>query len=338
MLFIALPLLASSAFGQIAVDGSADKGYGAALAVQNTQTQFGDSNLGLIGFANGSEIDGCFAKIDGGKLYLMFTGNLETNWNKLDIFIDATPGGQNRVLGNNASVDFNALNRMGDDLTGNGLTFDAAFAADFWVSFTGGDVGAGVYNCYMNFATMPTKGAGAGSYAGPGGAGAKGAIVTKAGFSAAINNSNILGVIGGTDVGDGAGVSTGVEIAIPLAQIPGYIDGDIKICAFVNGGGHNYLSNQVMGGLGGGANLGEPRAVNFDFIPGNQFVTVANGGGGGNPCPADLNGDTFVDAADLASLLNAWDSNGAAGGDLNGDGIVDAADLAMLLNAWGACV
>ena len=54
-------------------------------------------------------------------------------------------------------------------------------------------------------------------------------------------------------------------------------------------------------------------------------------------CPADLNGDTFVDAADLASLLNAWDSNGSAGSDLNGDGIVDAADLAILLNVWGAC-
>ena len=76
--------------------------------------------------------------------------------------------------------------------------------------------------------------------------------------------------------------------------------------------------------------------MNFDFIPGDQFITIANGGGG-TPCPADLNGDTFVDAADLASLLNAWDSNGSAGSDLNGDGIVDAADLAILLNVWGAC-
>ena len=336
LMFIALPLLASSAFGATVVDGSAEKSYGAPLAVQNTQTQFGDSNLGAIGLANGSEIDSVRAKIEGGVLFLMFAGNLESNFNKLDIFIDAIPGGQNRVLGTNVDVDFNAINRMGDNGTGNGLTFDAAFAADFFFSFTGGVGGSAAYESYINFATMPTKGAGVGGYAGPGGSGLAGAIVTKIGFGGAINNSNILGVIGGTDVGDGAGVSTGVEIAIPLSQIPGYVSGDIKVCAFVNGGGHDYLSNQVLAGLGGGANLGEPRAVNFDFIPGDQFITIANGGGG-TPCPADLNGDTFVDAADLASLLNAWDSNGSAGSDLNGDGIVDAADLAILLNVWGAC-
>lgn len=53
-----------------------------------------------------------------------------------------------------------------------------------------------------------------------------------------------------------------------------------------------------------------------------------------NDCPADLNGDNIVNAADLAGLLGAW---GTAGGDLNGDGITNAADLAGLLGAWGAC-
>jgi hypothetical protein len=53
-------------------------------------------------------------------------------------------------------------------------------------------------------------------------------------------------------------------------------------------------------------------------------------------CPADLNGDGEVGAADLAALLSAW--GGAAGsGDLDGDGSVGAADLAALLSAWGAC-
>lgn len=336
-MLLALPVFASSVLGQaVIVDGSADKAYGAPIAVQNTQTSFGDSNIGLLDWANGSEIDSVRATISNGVLYLLYAGNLESNWNKLDIFIDCVDGGQNRIHGGNVDVDFNAINRMGDDGTGNGLTFDASFAADFFFSFTGGNPGTGAYACYINFATMPAKGAGVGGFAGPGLAGEAGAIQSKLGFGAGVNNSNILGVIGGADVGDGAGVSTGVEIAIPLAQIPGYVSGDIKVCAFVNGGGHDYISNQVLGGLGGGANLGEPRAVNFDFIPGDQFITIANGGGG-TSCPADLNGDTFVDAADLASLLNAWDSNGGAGGDLNGDGIVDAADLAMLLNAWGAC-
>lgn len=53
------------------------------------------------------------------------------------------------------------------------------------------------------------------------------------------------------------------------------------------------------------------------------------------PCPADLNGNGSVDAADLAVLLNAWGGSGV--GDLDGNSIVNAADLASLLNAWGPC-
>ena len=52
------------------------------------------------------------------------------------------------------------------------------------------------------------------------------------------------------------------------------------------------------------------------------------------PCPADLNGDGNVNAADLSELLGAW---GTAGGDVDGSGSTDAADLAVLLGAWGAC-
>jgi choice-of-anchor B domain-containing protein len=49
--------------------------------------------------------------------------------------------------------------------------------------------------------------------------------------------------------------------------------------------------------------------------------------------PADLNGDGFVDGADLGLLLGEWGGPGA--GDLNGDGTVDGADLGVLLGAWG---
>ncbi|MFM7051890.1 MAG: dockerin type I repeat-containing protein [Planctomycetota bacterium] len=52
------------------------------------------------------------------------------------------------------------------------------------------------------------------------------------------------------------------------------------------------------------------------------------------PCPADINGDGFVNASDLSTLLGAW---GFAGGDLNGDGTTNAQDLSILLGAWGAC-
>ncbi|MSR41110.1 MAG: hypothetical protein EXS10_04325 [Phycisphaerales bacterium] len=64
----------------------------------------------------------------------------------------------------------------------------------------------------------------------------------------------------------------------------------------------------------------------------------ADGDGQGDNCPApcvgDFNADGVVDAADLATLLNAW---GTAGGDLNADATTDAADIAVLLNGWGSC-
>jgi hypothetical protein len=69
-------------------------------------------------------------------------------------------------------------------------------------------------------------------------------------------------------------VTTGVELAIPFSAIG--ISGAtvIKISAFINGSGHDYLSNQVLGGVGGLGNLGEPRNVNFANIAGDQFFTV----------------------------------------------------------------
>ncbi|MCH2161671.1 MAG: right-handed parallel beta-helix repeat-containing protein [Phycisphaerales bacterium] len=52
-------------------------------------------------------------------------------------------------------------------------------------------------------------------------------------------------------------------------------------------------------------------------------------------CPADLNGDGVVNAADLGMLLAEWGGDGSA--DLNDDGIINAADLGLLLSAWGIC-
>lgn len=52
-------------------------------------------------------------------------------------------------------------------------------------------------------------------------------------------------------------------------------------------------------------------------------------------CPADLDDDGQVGAADLAVLLGGWGGSGAA--DLDASGTIDAGDLALLLGAWGAC-
>jgi hypothetical protein len=331
-----LSLAAAANAQSIILDGAADAAYGKPIIVQNTQTGFGNASQGTIDYAQGSEIDAAYAKVDSGFLFLLIAGNLESNFNKLEIFIDAVPGGQNKLRGNNLDVDFNGLNRMGDDGTGNGLTFDKTFRADLWVGVT---CGGSPFAVYMNRATLPTKGAGTGGYLGNGGAGLAGAVndfvsqnPSGAGFGFGLDNSNVAGVAGGTNIGTGAGVTTGVEVKIPLSAIPGYTSGDLRVCTFINGSGHDYLSNQVLGPLGGGGNLAEPRAVNFGNIPGDQFFTVT--AVVPPACLGDLDHNGAVDAADLAALLAGW---GGASTDLDANGTTDAADLAIMLASWGTC-
>ena len=339
-------------FAQPAIDGTLDVAYGAPNAVQNTQTGFGNSDLGMPDFANGSEIDAGYAVIDSGYLYIMLPGNLESEFNKIDIFIDARDGGQNILRADNPDVDYDGLNRMGDDGSGNGLTFDAGFDADMWVSMTcGGDV----FATHASYAELRTDGAGFGMYIGAGTSGADGAIYGKTGFILALDNSNTAGVSYGEGVGCGLGVTTGIELAIPLYLLDWDSEGlDIssaKICAFINNSGHDYMSNQVIGGLSGSPNLADPRNVNFELITGDQFFVT---GGSASPCPPPSGACCFdVDCSDLiesdclalggeyigdGSFCNSDPSPCEAEpcqGDTDGDGDVDVEDLLNVIANWG---
>lgn len=276
MLACAAAWITASASAQT-IDGTRDAIYGSPIVVQDTPTGFGDSNLGQVDYANGSELDAAYVYVDmtGQTLYLFLAGNLESNFNKLEIFFDTVAGGQNRLRGDNSNVDFNGLNRMGDDGTGNGLTFDSGFEADYWIGITGG---GSPYALYANWAQLLTNGGGPGDYLGTTGAASNGVLSggnNPFGIRVTINNSNTGGVT--SSVADpiaATAVTTGVELAIPFSAIG--ISGPtvIKISAFINGSGHDYLSNQVLGGVGGLGNLGEPRNVNFANIAGDQFFTV----------------------------------------------------------------
>jgi hypothetical protein len=68
---------------------------------------------------------------------------------------------------------------------------------------------------------------------------------------------------------------------------------------------------------------------------GTGTLTVTQTGTCPPACPADLDGDGSVGAADLAILLGQWGGPGTA--DFNASGTVDAADLATLLGEWGPC-
>ncbi len=241
--------LAPSMTAAITVDGSMDvaEGYYRAT-LQNTPTGFGDNTEPVYNIANGSELDGAYYMMDSTDLYIMLTGNLETNFNKLDIFIDSMAGGQNQLLGGdvNPDIDYGGLRNM------SGLMFDTGFEADYFLTITNNNSGDGMES-YANFAGTPTGGGGTGESLG----GGAGTVVTGTnGIMVAIDNSNIAGVFTDT-LGFPISVTTGIEIQIPLSVI-GSPTGNVKVSAFINNSGHTYLSNQVLGGIGGGANLGNP--------------------------------------------------------------------------------
>ncbi len=289
-------------------DGSAGAELGAAPSVQDTQTQFGDSNLGLVDFANGSELDAAYGTIMDGALYLVLAGNLESNFNKLEIFVDSVAGqGQNRLREDNPDVG--GLDRMGDDGSGNGLTFDSGFEPDFYLTFSGG---GSAYALYGSYAELLTAGGGTTGYSlGTGGAGTDGALsggTNPYRIRATIDNRNTEGVGGGTGADSGAGVTTGFELAIPLGAI-GNPTGDVRICAFINGSAHDFVSNQVLGPIGGGANLGEPRNVNFGSISGDQFFTVSPTANGPIQLTNDEYDDTLTSMAGNYVTWHASDGN-----------------------------
>lgn len=251
---LAVCAVASAATAAPTLDGFRDASYGSAAAVQSVETQFGD---------NASELDAAYGNIDGGVLYLMLTGNLENNFNKLNIFIDAHAGGEN-VLTN--AANFGGNNPENDGWAGKhaGMTFDTGFEADYMLIVRNGNsrfdidyavVGGGLGN-YLTGGDVfggSTSGVNANALAN--------------GIGVAFDNSNAAGILGGTGAANQAAalaVTTGIELAIPLAAL-GNPAGAIKVSAMVNGSNHDYLSNQFLGGLPAGTgNLGGDGAGGFN--------------------------------------------------------------------------
>lgn len=142
---------ANRAEAQPVIDGSADAAYGAALSIQDTDTGFGDNSSPdpVATATGGSEIDQVFAVVanDGveDRLYVTITGNLETNFNKLEVFIDSLSGvGQNEIVGANVPAAVDAFCCGGIGTTDGALqrqdllVFDTGFAADYYLTFSNG--------------------------------------------------------------------------------------------------------------------------------------------------------------------------------------------------------
>lgn len=279
-----LGVAALPAWAQPTLDGTRDASYDL-RNVQTVETQFGDATPN-----GGSELDAAAAKIDGGTLYLMLTGNLENNFNKLNIFFDSVPGGQNQ-LQNDANNGGN--NPTNDGWAGKyaGFMFDDGFEADYMLILRNGNFGGDRFE--IDYAVI---GGGAGAFeAGSnvfGGSlqGSNANALPLAGIGVAFNNSNVGGVLGGTGAANqaaAAAVLTGIELAIPLSALGNPNPQDIKVTAMINGSNHDYLSNQFLGGLtppqgnlggdgSGGFNgtVGQLSLKNTTYASGDQFFTV----------------------------------------------------------------
>jgi hypothetical protein len=141
------------------LDGTADASYGAPLAVQDTQTNYGDAATAQGGTdtifrcGGGSEIDavyGRYGRDAAGTLavYLVLAGNFESNFNKVSLFFDSIDGGQNQLTRTSAtqtgtfgSIFGGGANAYTANTTTPGLKFDAAFTADFFLGFSVGGSG-----------------------------------------------------------------------------------------------------------------------------------------------------------------------------------------------------
>lgn len=296
----------SSAQSQINVDGTRDAGYGSDLAVQSCGTGFGAG-------ASGSSLANAYAVNDGTNLYLFIAGNLETNWNKLAIYLDTKSGGQNK-LSNTGGADFGFLAKMND------LEFDTGFEADSLINVRWG--GTALYADLDTFGTSgvaptPTTTAIAGgSVSGSGNA--KTATISLSGAALVIDNSATGGPTA-SNAGGSSGVTTGVEIKIPLSAL-GSPAGAIKVCALISNSGGDYLSNQVLAGLPSGTgNLGNVKTDwNMKNYSGNQFFTVAAAS------IIDADGDGIADSSDTDDdndgLLDTVETNTGTFVDANNTG------------------
>lgn len=250
-----------SVVSTVTVDGTKDADYGTILATQTTNTEFGNASSGNLQ-TGGSELDGLFITNDGLNLYLMFTGNIETNGNGIAIFLDTvedttgvstlpniagskdgffdnTDGFGSAIMPTGFNADMALVYKGFDFPDDNNLDF-VAIRADF----RGTPVSDFTPDTPIATSALDAPGPAIASF-----------TLGGQSYSFAINNSNIAGVDGATPypaTGNPAAITTGFEIAIPLAALGASVGDSVQVFGLItNGsfGGNTYLANQVLPGL-----------------------------------------------------------------------------------------
>ncbi len=281
---MALGAMAAGAMAQPVVDGSISGDGYTNYAVQTVETGFGD---------NQSELNAAYARVQGGRLYLAITGNLEGNFNKLNIFFDTVAGGQTVIDGGSNPTNDGWASKY------NGMSFDSAFGADYMLIFRRGfgtgdqfdvdwaKVGGGAADGGL-VASVPSQTPGGNAISNN----INGQLVDMV---VAYDNSNIAGIGGDSSLAaDNAAalaVTTGIEFSINLDALGITPGTSFKVSAMVNGSNHDYLSNQFLGGLiapqgnlggdGAGNFTGSLSGVNLNQFAGDQYFVVPAPGAAG---------------------------------------------------------
>lgn len=338
--FVAVAAIAGIANAQLVIDGTVDAGYGPAVAVQTVETQFGD---------NESELNAAYATVCDGRLHMILTGNLQQNFNKLNIFFDTEDGVGENVMSAAPEYDFGG----GPWISSNfgGQTFDTGFTAQYhmFIRSGGGDnyevdwidrlLGA---STEVNGNTGAAVGLGAIS---------PGSLANNAVADALANdisfffdNSNMAGVLGGTGAAveaDALAVTTGFEFSIDFEDLglDPTCENTIRVAAIIGNSNHDFHSNQTLGGLPAGtANLEAPSAVDFNSFAGDQFMTIVL------PAKGDADGSGKLNNEDIAAFVLALTNskmyakmfpgvNPDVVLDMNCDGIFDNLDIAGFVAA-----
>jgi hypothetical protein len=150
-------------------------------------------------------------------------------------------------------------------------------------------------------------------------------------IQAAINNSNVAGVTSGSAAGSGD-VNTGIELCIDLDELGWDGVSDILIAGWIASSDFGFVSNQVLGGLPAGDNLGEVANIDFSLVDGTQYVNLS---ATVEPCIADRNDDGMLDFFDVQSFLAAFSAQDPSA-DLNNDDLYDFFDVQIYLGLFSA--
>ncbi|GAB4547411.1 MAG: hypothetical protein Tsb0013_07180 [Phycisphaerales bacterium] len=279
------------------IDGSIDMAEAANYALlyaQETFTQFGDNNNpDPVANSGGSELDNVYAYIsdpngslptvDGDEWLNVFVGgNLENNGNNLTLWLDV-----DAAAGISTGFGGGGVSNLGD-LAGNTLDI----SAEWGIQYNRNSGGTNHYFALVQQDGMTPFSAGNGNAAFPGVTSIEDGMMNTV-AEVTFDDSNVLGVagsefggsFGGSDEPtetDPATDDTGVEMRINLTQL-GYdpmdgwdgMGGGVRVSGFVIEA--NAVSNQILGGLPADAGpLDAVAGVNFDSIPGDQFVVVSD--------------------------------------------------------------